>query len=200
MSAPRRPRPASQLTRDNSRAKRLRAKARAGTITDIERQWLAKYAIDSKARNHKPKPPPTIALTKILDEVVRRYRVSARAIRTRNHGFPKLDVLLARAVAVCAMRKVGATLDRIGEVMNLYRNRAHVILRRDGRAPAVQREAEAVIQAVIPRRRGDLVWVTARVVVGDSLWIALDRAAEAAEVSEASIAHRTARDRLRDAE
>lgn len=210
--------PAARM-RECRRAYRLRRhQAEGGILTDIEAAWLARYAAQA-ARNlrHATAPPPTVEPALILSAAAERFGVAVEALR-RNSIRSTLEIDVARAVAVHALVAVGCTHKAIGELLNRVPSAVSSIRKRQrGReATFMRREVEQVLQAVQPivtldepparppssrpTAAGDLVWVTVRLVVGDPLWRDLDRRAELLEASEGAIDHRTARDKLRDAE
>jgi hypothetical protein len=181
----------------NCRAWRLRQRIKAGAkVTDIERAWLGRYEREVYANLHRRKPPPSeVSPARVVAEVCRRFGITlARLRRAERQG---IDVEMARAVAVIALRRIGTSLPLVGAQLKRKKSAIAQLYRRARGRRYVQREADLVLERSRPARRGDLVSVTVRVAIGDPLWIQLDRLAELDELSEARILARTNADRLR---
>lgn len=176
---------------------RERLRKRRAEVTDIERAWLERYDATVAANWHKKTaPPPRVDPDQIVAVVLRRYSVTRERLLYMGRG--EIEVELARAVAACAIRKVGATFQITGVALNRAAPGVCSMIQLHSRRPFVQREVAAVLAEVarVVAKPGDVVEVSVRVVVGDPLWREIDRRSESEESGHATLQRVSGRDTL----
>lgn len=93
------------------KAWRLRQLERnGGTLTDIDRAWLARYATAAeRGKRWATKPPPSVKPDRILAVVADRYGVTVAELRRHHRENDPIDLCTARLVVILALSTVGAT-------------------------------------------------------------------------------------------